>query len=129
MSLVAAENVFQGSLFSSDFLRDAITRAPDWREVSEPDIALLAADLRAIFARFPMDRTTNESQTEDDLIWPILARLGWTASLRQQNLASRGRDDVPDGLLFRNDAVKAEANASAVLNANDSDLRCLGAAE
>jgi hypothetical protein len=111
MSLVAAENVFQGSLFSSDFLRDAITRAPDWREVSEPDIALLAADLRSIFARFPMDRTTNESQTEEDLIWPVLARLGWTASLRQQNLASRGRDDVPDGLLFSNDAVKAEANA------------------
>ena len=48
----------------------------------------------------------NESQTEDDLIWPVLDRLGWTASLRQQNLTPRGREDVPDGLLFADDAAK-----------------------
>jgi hypothetical protein len=71
----------------------------------------LAADLRAIFSPFPTAKTPNESQTEDDLIWPILARLGWTASLRQQNLAARGREDVPDGLLFKDAAAKAEANA------------------
>ncbi len=65
----------------------------------------------AIFNRFPTAQTPNESQTEDDLIWPILARLGWTASLRQQNLAARGREDVPDGLLFQDAATKAEANA------------------
>jgi Putative transposase len=39
------------------------------------------------------------------------ARLGWTASLRQQNLAAKGRDDVPDGILFQDAATKAEANA------------------
>lgn len=38
-------------------------------------------------------------------------RLRWTQSLRQQNLAARGRDDVPDGLLFADAAAKAEANA------------------
>src|SRR5258708_31650951 len=41
---------------------------------------------------------------------PVLSRLGWTAYLRQQNLAPRGREDVPDGLLFENDAAKAQAN-------------------
>jgi hypothetical protein len=71
----------------------------------------MAADLRAIFNKFPTAKTPNESQTEDDLIWPILARLDWTASLRQQNLAARVRDDVPDGLLFQDAAAKAEANA------------------
>ena len=57
-----------------------------------------------------MRQTPNESQTEDDLIWPLLAALGWTASLRQQNLAPRGREDVPDGLLFKDAAAKAQAN-------------------
>ena len=53
---------------------------------------------------------SNESQTEDDLIQPVLHRLGWTASLRQQNLTLRGREDVPDGLLFADDAAKDRAN-------------------
>ena len=64
-----------------------------------------------IFDRFPTDQTPNESQTEDDLIWPVLGALGWAASLRQQNLSSRGRDDVPDGLLFADEATKDRANA------------------
>jgi hypothetical protein len=68
------------------------------------------SDLANIYRVFPTDRAPNESQTEDDLIWPILNRLGWIASLRQQNLAPRGREDVPDGILFSDDAAKAEAN-------------------
>ena len=52
----------------------------------------------------------NESQTENDLIWPVLTQLGWTASLRQQNLSAHGREDVPDGLLFADDAAKGRAN-------------------
>ena len=52
----------------------------------------------------------NESQTETDLIWPILEALGWTSSLRQQNLTSHGRDNIPDGLLFLDDDAKHKAN-------------------
>ena len=48
--------------------------------------------------------------TEDDLIWPVLARPGWTSSLRQQNLSARVREDVPDGLLFADDGSKQRAN-------------------
>ena len=36
----------------------------------------------------PITGSPNESQTEDDLIWPVLAHLGWTESLRQQNLSA-----------------------------------------
>ena len=67
-------------------------------------------NLRSFFDRFPTGPRTNESQTEDDLIWPALARLGWTASLRQQNLTAQGTEDVPDGLLFADEAVKDRAN-------------------
>ena len=106
-----AEGVFQGSLFSSDFLRESISRLPDWSHLDDAAIAALRSDLRHIFARFPTAQLPNESQTEDDLIWPILNRLGWAQSLRQQNLAPRGREDVPDGLLFGDGAAKVRANA------------------
>jgi len=75
------------------------------------DVDTFADDLNGIFADFPFMRKPNESQTEDDLIWPVLARLGWSDTLRQQNLAAHGRADVPDGLLFANSAVKTQANA------------------
>ena len=104
---------FQGSLFASDFLCDAITRLPDWQELDDASLEDLEAALRAICDRFPAAVAPNESQTEDDLIWPVLVRLGWTASLRQQNLSAYGRVDVPDGLLFADEAAKGQANGFA----------------
>ena len=98
---------FHGSLFAHDFLHESVTRLDDWRDL---DTAALDASLRDVFARFPIAGSPNESQTEDDLIWPVLAHLGWTASLRQQNLSASGRQDVPDGLLFGDDAAKDRAN-------------------
>lgn len=105
--------VIQGSLFSSDFLRESIVGLEDWQTLDDERLAALEGELRAIFDRFPIDQTPNESQTEDDLIWPVFERLGWTTSLRQQNLSPRGREDVPDGLLFKDDAAKALANGLA----------------
>ncbi len=104
------DNAFQGRLFASDFLRDSITGLQEWRGVDDEALETLEHELRMIFDRFPVAGSPNESQTEDDLIWPVLAKLGWAASLRQQNLSVRGRDDVPDGLLFADDAAKARAN-------------------
>ena len=104
---------FEGSLFAEDFLRKAIAELPDWRDLSDAGLVDLEAALRGLFNRFPTGLSPNESQTEDDLIWPVLARLGWTASLRQQNLSPHGRQDVPDGLLFADGASKDRANRFA----------------
>jgi len=104
---------FQGSLFADDFLRESIVATRDWEVIGDTTLDQLETNLRALFARFPIDGTLNESQTEDDLIWPGLACLGWTASLRQQNLSARGREDVPDGLLFPDHAAKQRANSLA----------------
>jgi len=101
----------QGSLFTRDFLAEAIRGTPEYKAFHGRALDALAGDLKRIFAAFPRTCTPNESQTEEDLIWPVLARLGWSDALRQQNLATHGRDDVPDGLLFENSAVKAQANA------------------
>ena len=97
-----------GALFTTDYLVEAITGTAAYRAV---DVAGLRARLDQIATAFPQNQRTNESQTEDDFIWPVLAALGWTESLRQQNLTVSGRDDVPDGLLFADAAAKAAANA------------------
>ena len=104
------EKLFQGSLFAEDFLRESVARMPDWQGIDDTSLNQLEAELRDVFVRFPTDRSPNESQTEDDLIWPVLGYLGWTESLRQQNLSTRGREDVPDGLLFADEAAKERAN-------------------
>ena len=104
---------YQGSLFSSDFLTESIARLSDWTGIDNAELDVLTTRLGEVFASFPTAQTPNESQTEDDLIWPILEILGWTASLRQQNLTPRGREDVPDGLLFKDAAAKAQANRTA----------------
>jgi len=99
-----------GSLLTSDYLTQGITETPDYAAV---DVTVLTATLGALFDAFPATTQPNEAQTEDDLIWPVLAALGWTNVLRQQNLTVSGREDVPDGLLFADAASKALANSGA----------------
>ena len=106
-------NVLNGGLFATDFLSDSITELDEWKALTDASLDGVEHSLREVLNRFPTAQTPNESQTEDDLIWPVLARLGWTSSLRQQNLSARGVDDVPDGLLFADEAAKTRANSFA----------------
>ena len=103
--------IFSGSLFARDFLAESITQSAEWKSISDKELDDLEAELVSIFESFPLQGTPNESQTENDLIWPILAKFGWTESLRQQNLSTRGREDVPDGLLFTDAEAKRRANS------------------
>ena len=104
------EHALRGNLLSRDFLSGGIVEFADWESIDDDDVALLERDLRSIIDGFPAGTSPNESQTEDDLIWPVLERFGWTASLRRQNLSVRGMIDVPDGLLFADDEAKRRAN-------------------
>ncbi|MCY3689902.1 MAG: restriction endonuclease [Gammaproteobacteria bacterium] len=104
---------FQGSLFAEDFLRESIKELADWSAIQDAGLDEFEAALHGVFDGFPTKTFPNESQTEDDLIWPVLKLLGWTESLRQQNLSARGREDVPDGLLFANAEAKQRANRVA----------------
>ena len=108
---------FQGSLFANEFLRDAVTRLDDWRDIGDGTLATFEASVRDVFDGFPIAGSPNESQTEDDLIWPVLLQLGWTASLRQQNLSAHGRGDVPDGLLFRDAPMASLRNGNVMSSA------------
>lgn len=102
------ETVFQsGSLFTRDYLTDAIRTDDQYQSVDTREVE---ASLRPIFDAFPTDQTPNEAKTEDDLIWKVLAVLGWDQVERQVNLAPRGRDNIPDGLLFLDADAKSKAN-------------------
>ena len=101
---------FAGSFLTTDYLDEAIRQSPEYRAV---DVAALRSVLLAIADRFSRESSPNESQTEDDFIWPILVGLGWSESLRQQNLSVGGRLDVPDGLVFIDGDAKDRANAQS----------------
>ena len=107
---MSISNPFPGSLFANDYICESIVESPDWEAIDAVALDNFEASIRDVFDHFPTQQTPNESQTEDDLIWPVLGQLGWTASLRQQNLSAHGREDVPDGLLFADDAAKDRAN-------------------
>ena len=108
---MAFETIFQGSLFTSDFLVDSITQSNEWKSLDDQFVDEFSEKLNLIYSSFPTQQTPNETQTEDDLIWKILECLGWGDFLRQQNLSIRGRDDVPDGLLFKDLEAKNQANS------------------
>lgn len=101
---------FGGNLFSSDFLSQSVTESTAWQALSDEKIEVLFDRLNTCYNGFPSAQSPNESRTEDDLIWPILAAIGWTQHMRQQNLSISGRADVPDGLLFIDDQAKAKAD-------------------
>ena len=99
----------RGSLFAADFLTESVDDLPEWGAFDDAALDDFIAAARDVLGRFPTRSTPNESETEDDLIWPILSHLGWNASLRQQKLSATGRADVPDGLLFTDTAAKTRA--------------------
>ncbi|MYG47371.1 MAG: N-6 DNA methylase [Synechococcus sp. SB0675_bin_6] len=111
---------WRGSLFAQDFLGGPLADSPAWEALGEGELAAVAAGLREIVERFPRQHQPNEATTEDELIWPVFQCLGWRDFLRQQRLSSRKREDVPDGVLFANEAAKVKALEQ------DEEWRCYG---
>jgi hypothetical protein len=97
-----------GALFTQDYLVEGIRGTAQY---ARTDLAELRAKLASILAGFPHASKPNEATTESDLVWPVLAALGWSDWLTQQNLSATGRLDVPDGLLFIDAEAKAKANS------------------
>ena len=103
--------LLQGTLLTRDFLIDGIKGQDEYAAITDTELKATREKLSEILLRFPAARSPGESQTEDDFIWPVLKGLGWESFLRQQNLSVKGREDVPDGILFADDAAKTKANA------------------
>lgn len=96
-----------GALFTQDYLIEGITGSQVFGDIDLDD---LRGRLEALMDAFPHQSAPNEATTENDVVWPVLELLGWSSWLTQQNLSGSGRVDVPDGLLFIDEAAKARAN-------------------
>lgn len=104
----------QGTLFTEDFLGEGIRETAAWRDVSSSDLAAFEARLQAIFAAVAKPDGLNEAQTEERIIRPIIAALGWEGCFSVQERAeAKGRANVPDYLLFSTPDAFARADQAA----------------
>lgn len=100
----------QGQLFTTDFLLRAITDLLVWRDADREGFPAFRAELARVLASRAAHSELNEAQTEDEIVKPILNALGFVdAWLPQVNIGKKGREDVPDYLLFLDSHRKADA--------------------
>ena len=98
-----------GHLFTQYFLTDGIRQTPE-RQSQRSAFVAFRDEARRLFQDFPTAHNPNETQTEQDLIRPLLQLLGWTDDLPQQT--SSGGEDIPDLLLFPDAQAKTRATSS-----------------
>jgi Eco57I restriction-modification methylase len=100
----------QGQLFTQDFLTRGITETPPWQELTDAAFGDFQASLQTIFTGFTAGSTNNEAQTEELVINKLLVALGWgDDTIAQPNTDAKGRESVPDRLLFASSEKKAAA--------------------
>ena len=111
------EIAMSGQLFTEYFLTDGIKQSAEWQDsIQNPDVLQKLRDAVANkFEKIDLFDRPNEATTEQELIRPVLEILGWRDYLPQQSVS--GGEDVPDHLLFRDEAAKnraaGESSASA----------------
>ena len=99
-----------GKLFSQDFLLDGITRTPVWEALSDDALNNFTGSLKSIYATLSADSKHNEANTESQVIEKVLDLLDWRdLVLKQVTATSTRREDVPDFLLFPDEAAKQAA--------------------
>ena len=98
-----------GQLFTQYFLTDGIRATPE-RRAQAPAFAAFHKEARRLFQNFVNFHNPNETQTEQDLIRPLLQLLGWTDDISQPT--APGGEDRPDLLLFQDTQAKARATSS-----------------
>ncbi|MEC5212724.1 hypothetical protein RCH06_001265 [Polaromonas sp. CG_9.5] len=106
----------QGQLFTQDFLIRGVLDTPAHQALTDSALAAFADALQRIFKGLDSASTLNEAMTEQVVINKVLAELGWADDfLPQVNADPKGREAVPDCLLF----ASPEAKAAALLEAKD----------
>ncbi len=102
----------EGKLFSQDFLLDGIRSTPVWEALPDSALDDFHNELKRIYAPLTADSQLNEANTEADIIEQVLGLIGWRdLTLKQVTVSSTRREDVPDFLLFPDEAAKQSARA------------------
>lgn len=105
-----------GGLFTREYLFEGIKDSDAWKALDDARLAVIRSEMQKRLAGILKHKKPNEAETEKDLIWPLIEALGWTETLPQQNLSMKGREKVPDGLLFADATAKAKAVAEKSWN-------------
>jgi len=101
--------VFQGALFTRDWLKEGIAETPEWQSLASDAVGLLWNEARTLLLDHAGRKKPTEAETEDQLIYPLLEMLGWQHKSVQQNMTTKGRKDVPDALLFADEEAAERA--------------------
>ncbi len=102
----------QGQLFTQDFLTRGVQSTPAHEAFTDNALAAFRSGLEGVFKDLHGASTINEAQTEKDVIYKVLALLGWADDyMPQVNTDPKGREAVPDALLFANADARARALA------------------
>ena len=92
--------MIDGILFTRDFLLEGVSQTRAWQALGDDYIAALRSfaddKIRALQRR----KSPSEAQTEEDVVYPVLERVGWAHKDVQPNASVKARSDVPDALLF-----------------------------
>ncbi|MBX9776276.1 MAG: hypothetical protein K2Y71_18005 [Xanthobacteraceae bacterium] len=105
--------MISGNLFTRDYLLDGIDRTAQWKGLTDKSVSDFRNRLKAIAGKFLKIAKPNEAETEKEFIYPVIEALGWSDYQVQQILSQKGRKQVPDALLFADDAAKSLAVAEA----------------
>lgn len=104
----------QGQLFTQDFLIRGVLDTPPCQGLSEAAFSAFSNALHGLFKGLDGASTLNEAQTEQLIINKVLVELGWADdTLPQVNADPKGREAVPDCLLFASPQAKAAALAES----------------
>jgi len=102
--------LIDGGLFTRDFLIEGITATPQWTALDPQAIDSIRSDAVSLYSKLTALKNPSEAVTEKDLIYPLLAAIGWADHVFvQPNASMKGRADVPDALLFADDAAHDKA--------------------
>lgn len=105
--------MISGNLFTRDYLLDGIDRTAQWIGLTNKSVDEFRKRSKSIADKFLKIAKPNEAETEKDFIYPVVEALGWSDYQVQQILSQKGRKQVPDALLFADDASKSLAVAEA----------------
>jgi hypothetical protein len=98
-------------LFADRYLNDLLPERPAWRDLVA-EAAPVLADLHALFARFVP--SSNEAQTENDLVRPVLTILGHHVEMQATLQTPLGKKR-PDYLFYRDQAT-LDAHKNRILD-------------
>jgi hypothetical protein len=105
--------MIQGGLFTREFLLEGVTEETAWSALDDDYVETAKAEIERLLRPLATQRSPNEAETELQLIFPLLAAIGWDHVLPQQNMSVGGRQDVPDALLFADQASLEKAQPEA----------------